>query len=462
MCGVAAAYGPVDLAPAVAALQHRGPDASGCLRHGQVTLGHTRLAILDLDPRSDQPFTYGAVRLSYNGELWNYRQLRADLQQHGCRFATTGDTEVVAAALDRWGPEALPRLEGMFAIAWTTGDGGRLWLARDRFGETPLHYARHPAGGWAAASELKALHALGIPASAATDVGPGGLVALDTGREVTRWYLPPITPARTTREEAAPRLRQLLDQGVAARAISDVPVCTLLSGGIDSAAVAAGLVDHLGVVTAYTAVYDPKARDLRCAREVADHLSIPLVEVKVEAPTVPDLARVVRTIELDSKAQVEIGWPCLQLADAMHVDGFKVTFSGEGSDELWASYGFAYHALRAQDWHRYRRDLFLTQARRNFVRANKVFLAKGVECRLPFLQTNLVEYALSLPQQAVQDGRARPKAVLQDAYADRLPASVVRRPKVAFQDGMGIKQAIAEVVANPKRVYRAELQRAYG
>lgn len=462
MCGVAAAYGPVDLALAVAALQHRGPDASGCLRHGQVTLGHTRLAILDLDPRSNQPFTYGQVRLSYNGELWNYRQLRSSLQERGCRFATTGDTEVVAAALDRWGPEALPRLEGMFAIAWTNQAGERLWLARDRFGETPLHYARHPTGGWAAASELKALHVLGIPASAATDVGPGGLVALDAGREVTRWYLPPTTPARTTRADAAPRLRRLLDQGVAARAISDVPVCTLLSGGIDSAAVAAGLVDHLGSVTAYTAVHDPKARDLRCAREVADHLGISLVEVKVEAPTVADLARVVRVIELDSKAQVEIGWPCLQLADAMAADGFKVTFSGEGSDELWASYGFAYHALQTTDWHRYRRDLFLTQARRNFVRANKVFLAKGVECRLPFLQTNLVEYALSLPQAAVQDGRSRPKAVLQDAYADRLPASVVRRPKVAFQDGMGIKQAIAQVIANPKRVYRAELERAYG
>lgn len=147
---------------------------------------------------------------------------------------------------------------------------------------------------------------------------------------------------------------------------------------------------------------------------------------------------------------------------AMQADGFKVTFSGEGSDELWASYGFAYHALQKQDWHTYRRDLFLTQARKNFPRSNKIFMAHSIECRLPFLNPGVVEYALSLPQAVVQDGRTHPKAVLQQAFLGKLPDYITRRPKVAFQDGMGIKDAIARQFADPKRFYAAEYARRYG
>ena len=144
----------------------------------------------------------------------------------------------------------------------------------------------------------------------------------------------------------------------------------------------------------------------------------------------------------------------------MRDDGFKVTFSGEGSDELWASYGFAYHALQTQDWHEYRKGLFLAQHRKNFARCNKVFMAHGVECRLPFLSTPLVERALSLPRAAVRDGR-REKAVIQDAYAGRLPELVTRRAKVAFQDGTGVKRAAAAIVGDPRGFYARAFEDAY-
>src|SRR5690606_20503727 len=105
---------------------------------------------------------------------------------------------------------------------------------------------------------------------------------------------------------------------------------------------------------------------------------------------------VIQTIEQPFKAQIEIGWACLHLARQIAADGYRVTYSGEGSDELWASYGFAYHGIQQHGWYDYRRDLFLDQARKNFVRCNKIFMAASVECRLPFLSTPLVEYALSL------------------------------------------------------------------
>jgi len=407
---------------------------------------------MDIGEASNQPMERAGIVISYNGELWNYVALRAELEAVGHTFTTKGDTEVVATALGHWGEDALTKFEGMFAVAWWDGDSMR--LARDRFGEVPLHYAKD-GDRWAFASELKAMPAYGVHPGAVVDVGPGEVVTLQPGCHMARrYYAPGITPSEGTRETQAARLRASLEASMAERAMSDVPVCCLLSGGIDSSAVAALALRHLPGLVAYTAVYNPKSRDLRCARDMAEALGIELVEVKIPTPTADDLARTVGIVEMPFKAQVEIGWACVHLADAMHVDGFKVTYSGEGSDELWGSYGFAYHGLKTKGWHEYRRDLFIDQARKNFPRCNKVFMTKSVECRLPFLNTSLVESALAMTKDVVQNGK-HTKAVLQDAVRDLLPLEIVDRPKVAFQDGAGLKVACAEAVANPKRFYTA-------
>jgi asparagine synthase (glutamine-hydrolysing) len=462
MCGLTGGFGePSDAA--VAALAHRGPDARAVVRSGAAWLGHTRLAVMDLDPRSDQPFRRGPLTLAYNGEAWNYAHVREHLESLGEVFTTSGDTEVVAAALLRWpAEEALRNLDFMGAMAWTVEGEGVLRLARDRFGEVPLHASL--ARPFRFASELKALVAAGADPRSFRDVGPGELWEVSECRveRVTRWYDPPCAPdPSATRAVAALDVKQLVLRGASRRAMSDAPACTLLSGGIDSAAVALTLVGLMPGLTAFVAVMDECSPDLRCAREVAEALRLPLVEVKVRPPTADDLARVVRAIEMPYKAQVEIGWPCLALAEAIRAEGFKVTFSGEGSDELWASYGFSYHALETQDWHQYRKDLFLSQARKNFPRANKAFMAHSVECRLPFLHYPLVERALALPREAVQD-RGRPKAVIQDAFRGLLPDSVTRRQKLAFQDGLGLKPEVSKVLPDPRRFYAAEFERAYG
>lgn len=457
MCGIVGGY--KDIQPGIEALLHRGPDAQDSVAIGSLRLGHTRLAILDLDPRSNQPFVYGDTTLVFNGEIWNYKELRQELERLGDCFTTAGDAEVLAAALNRWGVDALQKINGMFAVAWASDDE-RLYLARDRFGEIPLHIAKQRP--FCFASELKALQALDCHPKSFDDVGPGEyLVVTPRNMQRVRYYNPPITPLDLSRSQAARSLFEHVHNGTTERTISDVPVCTLLSGGIDSAAVAYSLKDTLPDLVAYTAVYNPKSHDLRAARLVAEMLDIELREIKVPLPAADDLRRVIRYIEMPYKAQVEIGWPCLKLAEAMQADGFKVTFSGEGSDELWGSYGFAYHALKSQDWHSYRRDLFLSQARKNFVRCNKIFMAHSIECRLPFLHPPLVEFALSLKPETVQNGKSKPKAVIQEAFSDRLPNSITSRAKVAFQDGMGIKKAIEQVISNPRRFYNVEYSAAY-
>lgn len=467
MCGLVAAAGLIELGAPVAALAHRGPDSRGAVYRDGVSLGHTRLAIQDVSDRSDQPYEDGPVTLVYNGELFNADAVRQRVTELAPDrvWRTTGDTEVIAAALHVLGPAvALPLFDGMFAMAWADRRRpGVMWAARDRGGEIPLH--AHLGRPLVVASELKAFNALGRRCGkGVVDVQPGEWWEVTGHGEVTRksFHRLVARPAEHSLSAAAPLLADALRTAVARRVVSDVPVCSLLSGGIDSAAIAAELVNHHQDLVCYTARLDPRSRDLRCARAVAEHIGVQLVEVDVPCPTADDLTRVIRHIEMSYKAQVEIGWACLVLAQRMRADGFKVTYSGEGSDELWASYGFAYHGLAQQDWFTYRRDLVLTQARRNFPRVNKAFMTYGVEARLPFLDPDVVDLALSLPRTAVQDGRARPKAVLQMAYRDRLPGVVTRRPKVAFQDGLGLKDTISHVLPDPLRYYRLEQARLYG
>lgn len=471
MCGVIGALrlaGRDRISEGIAAIRHRGPDAMDVWRGSRFWLGHTRLAIIDTSSASEQPYRYGDVVLTYNGELWNYVELRNELVRRGCSFSTTGDTEVLAAALSVWGEDALPRLEGMFAFAWSSDGGETIRVARDRFGETPLHVFEGRTF-FAFASEVKALRALGVNPAGVSWVEPGTLLRVDgAGRvERSRWYeLPDLASTYDdVEEESAQRVvRAGVAAGALERTISDVPVCMLLSGGIDSAAIATHLVRHLPGIVAYTATLEGAASiDLPVARAVAERLDVELREVVVPRPTSDDLAGVVRSIETDSKVQVEIGWACTHLARAIRADGFRVTFSGEGSDELWGSYGTAHHGIEAKGWHGFRRGLFLGQHRKNFARCNKVFMAAGVECRLPFLNTRLVETALSLPRRVVRaDKRRYWKKILQEGYRDTLPPEVIDRYKTTFQDGMRLLDACAAATHDPARYYRAVLRDTYG
>lgn len=450
MCGIAAGLvGNPEIA--IDKLIHRGPDAQGISSLGSVWLAHTRLSILDLDSRSDQPFRRGEVSVTYNGELWNYREIRTELESLGETFTTEGDTEVVAAALDHWDEEALPRFEGMFTLAWTR-DFETVKAARDRFGETPLHVGLDLP---IVASEIRALMALGCRSWAWVE--PGTIVTL--GKPGARvWYRRPALAGTNDMAEAAVALRALVEIGVRERTISDVPVCALLSGGIDSSAITMLAAQRIPGLVAYTAVTDHRNKDLRFARIAAQACGVELIEVPVADPTADDLAEVVRIIEMPHKPQVEIGWPCLALAQRARSDGFKVIYSGEGSDELWASYGKSYFGIQRKGWYRFRRELFHGQHAKNFARCNKVFMAHGIECRLPFLSTGLVEYALSLPQVAVARGRHL-KAVLSEAFVGELPVEILRRHKMAFQEGIDVKRAAGEAIADPTRFYREELRR---
>lgn len=311
MCGLVGYVGePVSTARLQAArdlLAHRGPDSAGLWEttfpNGAVGLAFQRLRILDLSPAADQPMASGNLRLVFNGEIYNFCELRDELTSRGHRFATTGDTEVVLAAYREWGIEAIPRLEGMFALAVWDGDNRRLVLARDRLGIKPLYYAQSPHRV-VFASEPKAVLALLDEAPTLDEealdrfltflwvpdpdtllkgvlkLPPGHLAIFESGNQrIQQYWDAEFQPREMDLEEAAERTLAAVRSAVSRQLVADVPVGVFLSGGLDStllAALAAGASEHrvLAVATGAagdTAKYDPWQDDLPYARLAAEH-----------------------------------------------------------------------------------------------------------------------------------------------------------------------------------------------
>lgn len=378
MCGIMGGIGPGigrfddrTLEAALATIRHRGPDAGRTVRLPGAVLGHRRLSIIDLDPRSDQPMRRGDLSLVFNGEIYNYQELRRDLESRGLQFQTTSDTEVLLAAFEREGLDCLSRLEGMFAFAVINHTTRTLTLARDRFGEKPLFFLKQTQAVLFA-SEIRPLWTLAdgaleedetalslyfrfsyIPAPLAAfkgmqQVEPGSAVTIDfddlTPR-VTR-YFDLAGVVQTTRhkandyEEAVRDLRERLTASVEARlAAADVPVGTLLSGGIDSAIVTALAHKVYGrPIRAYSLSFpdDPDFDEGRYAHIVA--ATLPGLQHAVIPARVGDILDYTDTV-FDRLSEPLADASLLPTAYLCHHIDEKVVLGGDGADELFGGYG---------------------------------------------------------------------------------------------------------------------------
>ena len=389
MCGIAGCYQQPDGHSMVVAmsarLAHRGPDADGVHdlvdSRVDVHLAHRRLSIIDLSAAADQPFSKDGLTLVYNGELYNYREIRTELAGHGVRFRTSSDTEVVLEAWRRWGPAALARFRGMFAFAILDERTGSLVLARDQLGIKPLFVLRRGAGV-VFASELKALvTVLGDE----LQIEPGALVAsmlfywLPEQRCAIRGVvkLPPgswmeVRPdGRTTTAsywrvaevaaEAAAGppadLGPVIEDSVAAHLVADVPVSTFLSGGLDSSIVTVLARRANPAIDAYTITFrhedqrlEAMPDDARYARQLAAEHGIELHEIQIAPDIVDLLPRLVDVLDepIGDPAAINTFLIC----DAARRAGVKVLLSGMGADELFGGYRKHYACLLAA---RYRR-----------------------------------------------------------------------------------------------------------
>ncbi len=361
------------LARMAEAMAHRGPDGQGVWTDDQAGLAFRRLAIIDLDTRSNQPQHLEHVHVVFNGEIYNYVELREELRGRGHRFHTEGDAEVLLHAWAEWGERALERLNGMFAFAVWDSLERSLTLARDPFGEKPLYWTAR-GGGLVFASDVRALvqvrPALGRPdeGALAPFVALGLLPAIDRsffsdisrlpGGHVLRWsagnvhvkrYWQPrrLEPPHSY-SEAVERLRELLVDSIRLRLRADVPVGTSLSGGIDSAAVVALSAQLAGDHRrhAFTASFPGFARDeWDLAHEVATQAEV--LQHHAVQPTAAELLDDLDRLVVDQEepfmtTSIYAQWRVMAAAQEA---GVTVLLDGQGADELLGGYdvsgGFA-------------------------------------------------------------------------------------------------------------------------
>jgi asparagine synthase (glutamine-hydrolysing) len=375
MCGIAGCYQQADGAKLVDIMSdriaHRGPDSTGTWSNAgpgpAVQFGFRRLSIIDLSGLANQPLHRDGLTLIYNGELYNYQDLRAELITQGVRFTTSSDTEVVLEAWRRWGPDALHRFRGMYAFAIFEEATGDLVLARDPLGIKPLYYL--PRGrGVVFSSELKALAAA---VGAELRVEPGALVAsmlyywlpeqrcaIDgvhklppgswarfrpDGRTSLQYYWRVADVAAEAATEPPADLGPVIQESVTAHLVSDVPVSSFLSGGLDSSIVTVLAHRANPEIDAYTIAFRSQDQRLEAmpddaayARKVAARFGISLHEIEISPDIAGMLPRIVDVLD------EPIGDPAaintLLMCEAARERGVKVVLSGMGADELFGGY----------------------------------------------------------------------------------------------------------------------------
>jgi len=398
MCGIAGEFrfaadgAPVDGSIVARLNEHqrrRGPDGDGLWssRDRSVVLGHRRLAIIDVGPSGAQPMSDATGRwtITFNGEIYNYRELRAELEQVGCRFLTGSDTEVLINLVARWGEAGLLKLRGMYAFALWDAAEQELWLVRDPYGVKPLYLAERNGTLWFA-SQARALASC-VPADFATD--PAALVGFYLWGFVPEpfsWWtgirlLPaghvlrvrsgrPLPASRefASIEDAyinrpmpaleAPELRTLLRQSVAHHLVADVPVGLFLSAGVDST-VLAGLATELGgrmrtVTLAFDEYAGTPEDEAPMAEETAKLLRTDHVTVRIGRERFEELlSEFLASMDQPSTD----GLNTYLVSRAAAGQGLKVALSGLGGDELFGGYPSFHQIPRLLKWMPYLRGL---------------------------------------------------------------------------------------------------------
>jgi asparagine synthase (glutamine-hydrolysing) len=438
-------------------MRHRGPDWSGVYANPNAILVHERLAIVGVDSGAQPLVTPdGAQVLAVNGEIYNHRALRAELEA-GYDFQTHSDCEVILP-LYRNRPEApairdwLNELEGMFAFVLWDESAQRWLIARDPIGIIPLYTGHDAHGNLYVASELKAL----APVCKDAREFPPGHFWLSGEAEPQPYYHPDWREYDAVKDAPADRaaLRAAFEAAVKSHMMSDVPYGVLLSGGLDSSLVAAiakkyaaRRVDEDEKTEAWWpqlhsfAVGLKESPDLKAAREVAAHIGTVHHEFHFTVQEGIDaLSDVIHHLETYDVTTIRASTPMYLMARRIRAMGIKMVLSGEGSDELFGGYLYFHKAPDAKSLHeetvRKLDNLHLFDC----LRANKSMAAWGVEARVPFLDRTFIDVAMRLNPEVKLSGKQRgrmEKQFLREAFAGYLPDSVLWRQKEQFSDGVG-------------------------
>lgn len=453
MCGIAGIWGGSHdqlVRTMVTKIAHRGPDGSGFHSdiEGLMSFGHVRLAIVDPIGGSQPLFNEdGSVVLIANSEVYNSPHIRSALSlRHD--FSTKSDCEAIVHLYEERGTAAFAALDGMFAVALSNGES--LFLARDPIGIKPLYYSRAKAADgsdlFCFASEIKALagHFGNVH-----EFPPGTYFESERGF-VTYYEVPELEPQHLPLDLYLRRIRSTLEDAVVKRLMSDVPLGAFLSGGLDSSLIAALARQHMDELYTFSVGVEG-SNDIEAARKVAAHIgSIHHEYLYTPADVTHCLPEVIYHLESYDQDLVRSAIPCY-LCARLASNYVKVVLTGEGADELFAGYTY-YKSIEEPDLlHRELRRSVTTLHNMNLQRVDRLTMCHGLEGRVPFLDTAMVELAQTIPPELKLmrgfNGQRIEKWILRKACEDLLPHDIVWRDKEQFDEGSGTVKLLSSLRA---------------
>lgn len=457
MCGIACVLGTRgdlmelrDRGVAMARLlRHRGPDWSGIFSDENATLAHERLSIVDVE-HGAQPLTNqaGDHVLAVNGEIYNHRAIRASFPDYP--FKTGSDCEVILPLYEAHGAGFLNALSGIFAFVLYDRRKNDWLIARDPIGVNPLYTGRDEHGNLYAASELKAL----IRYCRIIEEFPPGHFLSAGMNEPAPYYAPGWRAWEAVKDAPLDlaRIRDGLEHAVKRQMMSDVPYGVLVSGGLDSSLIAAcarKFADNRVEEDDRAPAWWPRVHsfaigldgspDLTAARLVADHLATVHHEFKFTVQEGLDaLPDVIHHIESYDVTTVRASTPMYLMARRIKATGIKMVLSGEGADEIFGGYLYFHKAPNAREFHEETVRKLDSLHKYDCLRANKSMAAWGIEVRVPYLDREFLDVAMSFSpaEKMVGPGRME-KYPLRHAFEGVLPDAVLWRQKEQFSDGVG-------------------------
>lgn len=449
-------------------IRHRGPDWSGIFVDEHAIIAHERLAIVD--PASGRQPLYSKNRklvLGVNGEIYNHRELRKQLESK-YEFQTQSDCEVILALYQEKGIDFIEDLNGIFAFVLYDREKDCYLIARDHIGVMPLYMGWDADGQFYIASELKALEGV---CKKIEEFLPGHYLYSKDGGAPKKWYKRSWDEYENVKNNVSSIevLRKALEDSVHRQLMSDVPFGVLLSGGLDSSVISA-------IAKKYSArrietddnqeAWWPQLHsfavgligspDLIAARKVADHIGTVHHEIHFTVQEGLDAIRdVVYHLETYDVTTIRASTPMYLMSRVIKSMGVKMVLSGEGADEIFGGYLYFHKAPNAQAFHEETIRKLSKLHLYDCLRANKSLAAWGVEGRVPFLDKEFMDVAMTLnPEDKMAKNGKMEKWILRKAFEDYLPASVAWRQKEQFSDGVGynwidtLKAMVADKVSD--------------
>lgn len=421
-------------------IKHRGDTNPEILAKEKSSIACVRLEITG-NSSGKQPFVtsddnYGIV---FNGQIYNYLDLKKELKKEGVSFVTDSDTEVLLQSYLYWGHKFIDKIRGMYAFIILDFNRNLFFVARDSYGIKPLYFSKTDKGCYYC-SELKPLCDLGL--RHIREFPPG---SYKINEKITSYSSNYLKNTSQTSDSSSVTFRKLFKESIKRRIATDKSLAVLCSGGIDSSAILYEVSKLNKNIVAYT-IGTKNAPDVIVAKELVKSLNVELKIIEVEIGSMLDIIEeTIIAIESFEPNHIRAGTANIALASQMKKDGIKVVLCGEGADELLGGYQEFPHALKLEGekacnalLNKFTNQLYLTQLKR----VDRTHMRYSIEARVPFLDEDLSSYIknLELNQKIRRDGDDIfiTKYILRKVYTGRLPDLVVNRRKIPLGEGAGL------------------------